>query len=173
MRDASVFGRSRLSPPSYKSGESKLKTGVMDSGLVAASRRRLEDIDKKFTSQSGLDNETEIETTRGSIRIHHLTCSALQSNGAQEDSPRFPRLEECAHFHYENVELSSFAFLTAAQLKYLFQSIGVWEDPINYASEVNRESCIVELLAIGYFEEPCEFPMHVDITNCVLVFDFR
>ncbi|XP_065560382.1 GTPase-activating protein CdGAPr-like isoform X3 [Artemia franciscana] len=81
----------------------------MDSGLVAASRRRLEDIDKKFTSQSGLDNETEIETTRGSIRIHHLTCSALQSNGAQEDSPRFPRLEECAHFHYENVELSSFA----------------------------------------------------------------
>lgn len=36
----------------------------------------------------------------GSIRIHHLTAST------KEGLSRFPKLEDCAHFHYEHVELA-------------------------------------------------------------------
>ncbi|XP_054259133.1 uncharacterized protein LOC128983900 isoform X2 [Macrosteles quadrilineatus] len=37
----------------------------------------------------------------GSVRIHHLT------GVSPEGRSRFPKLEECAHFHYEHVELGS------------------------------------------------------------------
>ena len=41
-----------------------------------------------------------METSRGSIRIQHLTGTRPPVG-----EPRFPKLEECAHFHYEVVEL--------------------------------------------------------------------
>nr|CAD7426050.1 unnamed protein product [Timema monikensis] len=45
---------------------------------------------------------TEMDLVRGgSIRVHHLTPSQVVS----ESKSRFPKLDECAHFHYEHVEL--------------------------------------------------------------------
>lgn len=42
----------------------------------------------------------------GGPRITHLTGSSSGVGvGVVEDEPRFPRLDQCAHFHYEYVEL--------------------------------------------------------------------
>ncbi|XP_043241894.1 rho GTPase-activating protein 32-like, partial [Amphibalanus amphitrite] len=62
--------------------------------------RELSDIDPKYVSQSGLCLSSDMETSRGSIRIQHLTGTRPPVG-----EPRFPKLEECAHFHYEVVEL--------------------------------------------------------------------
>lgn len=55
-----------------------------------------------FSLQPGnVCSEGEIRSVGGggSVRIHHLT-------GVSPDGrSRFPKLEECAHFHYEHVEL--------------------------------------------------------------------
>ena len=62
-----------------------------------------------------------METSRGSIRIQHLTTSAVSAGARPRASsttsgiagpsslldPRFRKLEECAHFHYDTVELPS------------------------------------------------------------------
>ena len=53
--------------------------------------------------QSGLCSSSELETSRGSIRIQHLTGSSHAAE--QGAATRFPRLEECAHFHYEFAEI--------------------------------------------------------------------
>lgn len=87
--------------------------------------------------QSGIWEASEVETSRGSIRIQHLTAvsaaaassrassasmgsacgggisGAISSassgitagGGGASNNPRFPKLEECAHFHYDCVEL--------------------------------------------------------------------
>lgn len=72
--------------------------------------------------QSGLCAASEVGTPRGgSIRIQHVTAAAaaaassapgshsvpFQSGSSLgDDAPaRFPRLDECAHFHYDHVEL--------------------------------------------------------------------
>merc|ERR1719471_367119 len=72
----------------------------------AKSRTRVQglaDIDPKFISQSGLCSSSELETSRGSIRIQHLTGSNLHPR--EDTGTRLPRLEECAHFHYEFAEI--------------------------------------------------------------------
>lgn len=58
-----------------------------------------------------------METSRGSIRIQHLTAvttatrplSCATSSGAvagpSRIGTRFPKLEDCAHFHYDILEL--------------------------------------------------------------------
>ncbi|XP_040573239.2 uncharacterized protein [Lepeophtheirus salmonis] len=61
----------------------------------------LSNIDPKFTSQSGLCTSTDLETSRGSIRIQHLTALNNETAG----SSRCPRIENCAHFHYEFTEI--------------------------------------------------------------------
>lgn len=50
-------------------------------------------------SSGGLCVEGEVRSGGGSVRIHHLT------GVSPEGRSRFPKLEECAHFHYEHVEL--------------------------------------------------------------------
>jgi hypothetical protein len=71
--------------------------------------------------QSGLCAASEVGTPRGgSIRIQHVTAAAAAAASSApgshhvphagsslgEDAPvRFPRLDECAHFHYDHVEL--------------------------------------------------------------------
>ena len=91
--------------------------------------------------QSGLCSSSELETSRGSIRIQHLTAAAstqasasvanfsslagsntilpsscLNGNGgpgqggllghlSENQSSRFPRLQSCAHFHYEFTDI--------------------------------------------------------------------
>ena len=46
---------------------------------------------------SDMDQKSNIS----GIKIQHLTSSAGLGHS------RFPKLEECAHFHYEHVELNS------------------------------------------------------------------
>ncbi len=76
--------------------------------------------------QNGLCSSSELETSRGSIRIQHLTAAATANpaggpnlgpggisgnhglSGGSEingQTTRFPRLEECAHFHYEYTDI--------------------------------------------------------------------
>ncbi|KAL0280773.1 UNVERIFIED_CONTAM: hypothetical protein PYX00_001975 [Menopon gallinae] len=50
---------------------------------------------------SGLCNTSELESSRGSIRIQHVTGLPNTAEGRS----RFPKLDECAHFHYEHVEI--------------------------------------------------------------------
>lgn len=47
----------------------------------------------------GMCVEGEVRGVTGSVRIHHLT------GVSPEGRSRFPKLEDCAHFHYEHVEL--------------------------------------------------------------------
>ncbi|ODM89527.1 GTPase-activating protein CdGAPr, partial [Orchesella cincta] len=66
---------------------------------------------------SGIWEASEVETSKGSIRIQHLTAvatnlrsvtsgsGAASISGGQANNPRFPKLEDCAHFHYDYVEL--------------------------------------------------------------------
>ena len=54
--------------------------------------------------QSGLCSSSELETSRGSIRIQHLT-GANHHPPTESSAVRFHRLEECAHFHYEFTEI--------------------------------------------------------------------
>ena len=70
-----------------------------------------------FMFQSGLCTSSELETSRGSIRIQHLTGS---SHGMESSSSRFPRLEECAHFHYEFAEIGPLQVKPSSHSKYLF-----------------------------------------------------
>ncbi|CAL4147243.1 unnamed protein product, partial [Meganyctiphanes norvegica] len=43
---------------------------------------------------------------RGGVQITHLTGgSGGAGQSKEEGAPRFPRLDQCAHFHYEYVEL--------------------------------------------------------------------
>lgn len=67
--------------------------------------------------QSGIWEASEVETSKGSIRIQHLTAvatslrsvsaasGATSLTGGTPSTSRFPKLEECAHFHYDYVEL--------------------------------------------------------------------
>ncbi|KAI9551394.1 hypothetical protein GHT06_021727 [Daphnia sinensis] len=101
------------------------------SDLLAAPSKRsrgLADIDPKFVSNSGLSGLSELGTPRGgSVRIQHrppkhpvmsaggnvgsaagasgiASCSPSSAAAAVETS-RFPKLDECAHFHYDVVDL--------------------------------------------------------------------
>ncbi|XP_049838628.1 GTPase-activating protein CdGAPr isoform X8 [Schistocerca gregaria] len=66
--------------------------------------RGLADIAPQYIAKSGLCAATEMESARGgSIRIQHLTGATAGVAG--EGRSRFPKLDECAHFHYEAVEL--------------------------------------------------------------------
>lgn len=66
--------------------------------------RGLADIAPQYVAKSGLCAATEMESARGgSIRIQHLTGATAGVAG--EGRSRFPKLDECAHFHYEAVEL--------------------------------------------------------------------
>jgi len=66
--------------------------------------------------QSGFCAASEMGTSRGgSIRIQHVTAAAAAAassapsslcSGGEELPARFPRLDECAHFHYDHVELA-------------------------------------------------------------------
>ena len=66
-----------------------------------------------FFLQSGLCSSSELETSRGSIRIQHLTATSNTVNGSlksnsttcKTEQSRFPRLEECAHFHYDFTDI--------------------------------------------------------------------
>ncbi|XP_050726285.1 GTPase-activating protein CdGAPr-like isoform X3 [Eriocheir sinensis] len=77
-------------------------------GAGRRSRTPLTDLDAKFVTKSGLCVSGDVGEGRGGggPRITHLTgSSAGVGVGVVEDEPRFPRLDQCAHFHYEYVEL--------------------------------------------------------------------
>nr|XP_045581735.1 GTPase-activating protein CdGAPr-like isoform X3 [Procambarus clarkii] len=67
------------------------------------SRTPLTDLDAKFVTKSGLCASGDVIDGRGGPRITHLTGGVGQA--VVDDEPRFPRLDQCAHFHYEYVEL--------------------------------------------------------------------
>ncbi|XP_063593993.1 rho GTPase-activating protein 33-like [Penaeus indicus] len=76
------------------------------------SRTPLTDLDAKFVAKSGLCVSSDVCDGRGGVRITHLTGSTggVSGTGAgvaagDEGETRFPRLDQCAHFHYEYVEL--------------------------------------------------------------------
>ena len=88
-----------------------------------------------FHFQSGLCSSSDLATSRGNIRIQHLihsagggtlphlrstssaggsgssghqslkACRQVSNAGGGGSLPRFPRLQDCAHFHYEFTEL--------------------------------------------------------------------
>jgi hypothetical protein len=60
-----------------------------------------------------------MESSRGgSIRIQHLTAAATSGSPADGRS-RFPKLDECAHFHYEQVELGPFQVCSFSFMSWL------------------------------------------------------
>ncbi|KAK6645408.1 hypothetical protein RUM43_001685 [Polyplax serrata] len=64
--------------------------------------RELSEIAPQYISKSGLCGVSELETSKwGSIKIQHVTGLGTASEGKS----RFPKLDECAHFHYEHVEI--------------------------------------------------------------------
>ncbi|XP_046443068.1 rho GTPase-activating protein 32-like isoform X3 [Daphnia pulex] len=107
-------------------------TSASDLLLAAPSKRSrgLADIDPKFVSNSGLSGLSELGTPRGgSVRIQHrppkhpvlssssnaagaagasgmiVTSCSPSSAAAAVETSRFPKLDECAHFHYDVVDL--------------------------------------------------------------------
>lgn len=109
-----------------------------------------------FMFQSGLCTSSELETSRGSIRIQHLTGS---SHGMESSSSRFPRLEECAHFHYE------FAEIGPLQVKQYFQphnfphswfwsQIELCEDPEDTRQSGIQEDSLNQWLVAVSSQEP-------------------
>ncbi|CAB3375007.1 Hypothetical predicted protein [Cloeon dipterum] len=93
--------------------------GPSGTAALRSSQRRarcLDNIDPSYTALSGLCAASEMGTSRGgSIRIQHVTAAAAAAaassapsslcSGGEELPARFPRLDECAHFHYDHVEL--------------------------------------------------------------------
>ncbi|KAK8749928.1 hypothetical protein OTU49_015136, partial [Cherax quadricarinatus] len=87
-------------------GRGSCSSGVGGSlGPGRRSRTPLTDLDAKFVTKSGLCASGDSGDGRGGPRITHLTASVGVGVGVVDDEPRFPRLDQCAHFHYEYVEL--------------------------------------------------------------------
>ena len=86
--------------------------------------------------QSGLCSSSELETSRGSIRIQHLTATSNTVNGSlkagiisncknstnAEHQTRFPRIEDCAHFHYDFTDIGPLVVSVSAALRVFFCS---------------------------------------------------
>ena len=55
--------------------------------------------------QGGLCKSFNLDNSSSSsgIKIQHVT----ELNNVPEEKSRFPKLEECAHFHYDHVEIGS------------------------------------------------------------------
>uniref|UniRef100_A0A8D9EG70 GTPase-activating protein CdGAPr n=2 Tax=Cacopsylla melanoneura TaxID=428564 RepID=A0A8D9EG70_9HEMI len=73
-------------------------------GMSTRRSRGLSDILPQFTTMHNKNSISELETrSGGSVRIQHF----VPPPPPEEGKSRFPKLEECAHFHYEHVELGS------------------------------------------------------------------
>ncbi|KAI5750794.1 hypothetical protein M8J77_001337 [Diaphorina citri] len=71
-------------------------------GMSTRRSRGLSDILPQFTTMHNKNSISELETrSGGSVRIQHF----VPPPPPEEGKSRFPKLEECAHFHYEHVEL--------------------------------------------------------------------
>lgn len=116
------------------------------------SRTPLTDLDAKFVAKSGLCVSSDVCDGRGGVRITHLTGSTggVSGTGAgvaagDEGETRFPRLDQCAHFHYEYVELPPLTVtLVSEELKPLSSgcSSGSSEDTEN-------RSLLVQVSSLG------------------------
>ena len=81
-----------------------------------------------FFLQSGLCSSSELETSRGSIRIQHLTATSNTVNGSlksnsttcKTEQSRFPRLEECAHFHYDFTDIGPLVVRTEKKNEFTY-----------------------------------------------------
>ena len=71
----------------------------------------------------------------GSVRIQHrpprhpsgnavVPAAAAEASAASVHAPRFPKLDECAHFHYDVVDLGPLAVTT------MWREEEIWREPI-------------------------------------------
>ena len=83
-----------------------------------------------FYLQSGLCSSSELETSRGHIRIQHLTAAASSSTStgncstiglrctsasSEMNQSRFPRLQTCAHFHYDFTDIGPISVIASSE----------------------------------------------------------
>ena len=128
--------------------------------------------------QSGLCSSSELETSRGSIRIQHLTATSNTVNGSlkagiisncknstnAEHPTRFPRIEDCAHFHYDFTDIGPLVVSVSAALRVFFPSTRhrksiLWKNQLFYSKLGTDRLYFLHssLLLCGWF---CTYTMH-------------
>ncbi|XP_043215498.1 formin-like protein 20 [Amphibalanus amphitrite] len=81
------------------------KTGsAVEISVPRRTPRHFSTIDSAYTSQGGLADFSQLETSGGSVRIQHLT-GGRPGGAAAAGEPHDSLIAPCAHFHYEHVHL--------------------------------------------------------------------
>ncbi|XP_050540334.1 GTPase-activating protein CdGAPr [Daktulosphaira vitifoliae] len=94
----------------------------------------------KMTDYSGLNRNSEVRSSGSSlISNSSIRMSTLPITSVEDGKSRFPKLEECAHFHYEHVDLG---FLKLEFIEDDIQKCISVDDNFWFTIKVNSQSSV-------------------------------